>query len=170
MVIEVSSEQSRNQFYSYVYIILLPPLLPLCCVLLLLLFLFLLRRRRVRFHNRVPGPDRLKSILVYSAARRTSMHSYIPAPGCCAVRCYAAVAPAAAPCCWCSLSCVGWQNLLLWFTASDSSVFFVFIQTRLTFYVSLGGTVAFTASTSYLKYMHTIHPRYYGKARSQGGR
>ena len=48
--------------------------------------------------------------------------------------------------------------------------FFLLIQTRFIFNVPLGSTVAFTASIFYLKYTHSIHPRYYGHAWSQGGR
>ena len=50
-------------------------------------------------------------------------------PDCCSVR-YAAVAAAAAACCCWSLSWAGWQRLLRRFTASDSGVFVLFIQTR----------------------------------------
>ena len=64
----------------------------------------------------------------YTAARRTSMYSYIPAC-CCVVCCYTAVDAVAAACCWWSSTCAGWQILLLWFTASGSSVFSLFIQT-----------------------------------------
>ena len=48
-------------------------------------------------------------------------------------------------------------------------VFFLFIQTRLIFNVALGSTVSFLASI-FLPIIHTIHPPYYGYARSQGGR
>ena len=86
MMVEGSSEQSRNQFYMYAYIVLLPPLLPLCCVLLLLLlFFFLLRRHRVdtvcvRFHNRVPGPDILFFCTVCPLLHdvRVCMRIYLP--------------------------------------------------------------------------------------------
>ena len=37
---------------------------------------------------------------------------------------------AAAACCCCSSSCAGWQNMLLWFIESESSILFLFIQTR----------------------------------------
>ena len=53
-MIEVSPEQSRNQFYAYAYTVLLPPLLPLCCVLLLLLVLFLLRNTVCGFTTEYP--------------------------------------------------------------------------------------------------------------------
>ena len=75
-------------------------------------------------------------------------------------------------CCCCSCcrssSCVGWQNVFPWFTASDLSVSFPFIQTPL-FNTPVGGTVAFSASI-FLPVIPTIHPRYYGHAQSQGGR
>ena len=75
-------------------------------------------------------------------------------PSCCCCSC------SAAACCCCSSSCAGWQNLLLWFIASDSSVFFPFIQTRFTFNVPLGSTVAFLQRRfcTYNTY-HIIHPR-----------
>ena len=41
-------------------------------------------------------------------------------------------AAGAAWCC-CSSSCAGWQKLLLWLIASDSTVFFLLIQTQFTF-------------------------------------
>ena len=69
---------------------------------------------------------------------------------CCVVCCNTAVAAAAAACCCCSSSCAGKQNLLLWFIASDCSVFFLFIQTRFIFNVPVGSTVAFTESIFYL--------------------
>ena len=74
------------------------------------------------------------------------MYSYIPAGSCCVVGC-----------CRCSSSCAGWQYLLLWFTASDSSVFFLFIQTRYIFNVALGSTVAFTALIRRLKYIQSTY-------------
>ena len=60
------------------------------------------------------------------------------------------------------------ELLLLCFIASDSSVFFLLIQTR---YVPLGSTVAFTASiyVSYRSYISYILGSN-GHTRSQGGR
>ena len=48
----------------------------------------------------------------------------------------------AAACRWCSSSCAGRQKLLLWPFASDISFCFLFFQTRCTFCVPLGSTVA----------------------------
>ena len=97
------------------------------------------------------------------------MYSYIPACCCRVVCCYTAVAATAAACCCCSSSYAGWQNFFPWFTASDSSVFSLFFQTRFFLSLPLGSTVAFSASI-FLLIIHVIHPRYYGHARSQGGR
>ena len=81
------------------------------------------------------------------------------------------VAAAAAAYCCCSPSCVGLQNLFPWFTASDSSFFFLFIQTRFLSNVSLGSTVAFSASIFLpIIPVHIVHSRYYGHARSKGWR
>ena len=132
-------------------------------------FFFRLRRHRARFHKRVPGPDQIKFIVLYAAARRASMYSYIPACCCRVMCCYTAVAAAAAAYCCSSSSCAGWQKVFLWFTESDSSVLFLFIQTRLFFNVTLGSTVAFSAPI-FLPIIHSMHPQYYGHARSRGGR
>ena len=77
-------------------------------------------------------------------------------------------------CCCCSLVLMLFvivcrmELLLLCFIASDSSVFFLLIQTR---YVPLGSTVAFTASiyVSYRSYISYILGSN-GHTRSQGGR
>ena len=80
---------------------------------------------------------------LYAAVRRTSMHMYIPAMFLplllLCVLLSAVVAAAAAACCrCCSSSCARWQNLLLWFVASDSSDLFLFVvQARLVFYVRI---------------------------------
>ena len=99
----------------------------------------------MRFHDRLPGPDRLYFLILHAAAQRTSMYSYMSAC-CCVVCCYIAFAAAAAACCCCSSSCAWWQDLFPWFTASDPSVLFLFIPTRCIFNVPLGSTVAFSAS------------------------
>ena len=91
------------------------------------------------------------------------MYWYIPAMYfcccccCCSwVCCYnTAVAAAATACCCCSSSCAGWQSLLLWFVASDSSVFFLFIKIRFIFNVPLDSTIAFTASIFTYNAYHT---------------
>ena len=92
--------------------------------------------------------------ILYAAARRTSMYSYIPTC-CCVLCCYTAVAAAAATCCCllllfatvCRMAkfvsvvhCIWLQRFLslhsntIFFqcctSAPDSSVFFLFIQTR----------------------------------------
>ena len=81
----------------------------------------------------------------YTAARRTSMYSYIPAC-CCVVCCYTAVAVAAAACCCCSSSCAngkicfrGSLHLIPVFSFSSSKHDFIFN-------VPLDSTVAFSAS------------------------
>ena len=111
---------------------------------------------------------------LYAAVRRTSMHMYIPAMFLplllLCVLLSAVVAAAAAACCrCCSSSCARWQNLLLWFVASDSSDLFLFVvQARLFFmYVSLGNTVAFAASI-YLYFVSYMIEN--GHVRSQGWR
>ena len=58
-------------------------------------------------------------------------------------------------CSWCCLRMLfviacQMAKLLLWFISSDSSVLFLFIETRFNFNVPLGSTVAFTASMFYL--------------------
>ena len=65
---------------------------------------------------------------------------------CCCCRCSAAA-------CCCSPSCAGWHNFVLWFIASDSSVFLLFIQTRFIFIAPLGSTVA----CHEIPIVHTIH-------------
>ena len=117
-------------------------------------------RHRLGVHNRVPGPDILYvvSIILYAAVLRmyesvdyTSMYLDTPVRhvfllllcvllSCCCCSC------GAAACCCCSSSCAGWRNLFLWFIASDSSVFFLFVQTRYIFNVPRGSTVACTTS------------------------
>ena len=89
---------------------------------------------------------------LYAAVRRANMYLYIPARYSCqvfllllCVLLYCCCCCAATACC-CSSSCPGWQNLFLWFLASDSSVFFLFIQTRFIMYVPLGSTIALAAS------------------------
>ena len=83
---------------------------------------------------------------LYAAVRRANMYLYIPARYSCqvfllllCVLLYCCCCCAATACC-CSSSCPGWQNLFLWFLASDSSVFFLFIQTRFVLNVPLGST------------------------------
>ena len=66
---------------------------------------------------------------------------------CCCCSC------SAAACRCCSSSCAGWQNLLLWSTASDFSAFFLFIQTRCIFYVTLGSTRLQPRFTSHISYI-----------------
>ena len=48
-------------------------------------------------------------------------------------------------------------KIVCWFIESGSSVFFLFTQTRFTFNVLLGSTVAFTASICL--YYYTLYPR-----------
>ena len=55
-MMEVSSEQARSQLYTHRAAGAAALLL---CVVITVFFLFLLRRHRVRFHNIVPGSDRL---------------------------------------------------------------------------------------------------------------
>ena len=77
---------------------------------------------------------------------------------CCCCRC------SAAACCCCSSSCTGWHNLLLWFLAPDSSVFFLFIPTRVIFMYPLAVLVACAPSIC----IYIVGN--YGHVRSQGGR
>ena len=67
-------------------------------------------------------------------------------------------------------SCAGWQNVFPWFTASGSSVFFLFIQTRFVCNVPFGSTAVVSSGSIIQPIMHIIHPRYYGHARSEGVR
>ena len=160
MMIEVSSEQSRE--VSFIYTNSAAGAAAAAAALCVItVFLFLLRRHRVRFHNNIPGPNRL---LLYCS----HTYSYISAC-CCVVCCYTVLDAAAAACCCCWSSCAGWQNLFPWFTAPDCGIFFHLIRTRINFNVPLGSTVAFSASI-FLPLIHIVHPRYYGHARSQGGR
>ena len=145
--------------------------LPLLCVLFLLLFLFC-------FVDTVCGLtteylDLIDYDYTVAAAQRTSMYLYIPATYfcCCSVMCcYTAVAAAAAACCCYSSSCAGWQNLLLWSTASVSSVFFLFIQTRLLSMYPLAVLPHLQRRFFTYNTYHVYILGNYGHARSQGGR
>ena len=123
MMIEVSAEPSRS-YFIYIHSDPGAAVLLLCVLSYYCFPPFWLRRHRARFHKSVPGPGGLNIILMlYAAARRTSMYSHIPAC-CCLVCCYTSVAAAAAACCCCSSSGAAWRNLFpAWFIASNSSVF-----------------------------------------------
>ena len=95
---------------------------------------------------------------------------------CCSVCCFTTVAAAAAAaagggcCCWLLLlvaaairHCVPDGKTCCWLIKTDGRVLFLFIQTRVIFYVPLGSFIEFTASIC-------LHPRNYGHARSQIGR
>ena len=93
---------------------------------------------------------------------------------CCSVLCcYIAVAAAPAACCCCSTRCAGWQTFLPWFIASDSIVFFLFVQTRFIFKVPLSSTVS-QLQLRFVTYCLTHIISYIlgncEHARSQGGR
>ena len=112
----------------------------LCVVLLLLLFLFSHADTTCGFTTEYldlidyTSKQLLHCTLLHDV--RVCIRIYLPAC-CCVVCCYTADAAAAATCCCCSSSCAGWQNLLLWFAASDSSVLFLFIQTPFIFNIPL---------------------------------
>ena len=117
-MIEVSSEQSRSQFIC----IHSAAAVAAAAALLLLLPVFLLRRHRVRFHNRVPGPD-----YNYYTVRCCTTYEHVFVYTClllCSVLLYCCCC-----CCCCLSSCAGWQKLLLWFTVPGCSDLFLFIDT-----------------------------------------
>ena len=95
-------------------------------------------------------------------SKYTCMYLYIPVMYfcCCSVllSCCCSSCSAAACCRW-SSSCAGLCTLLLWFIASDSSVFFLFIQTRYIFNVPLGSTTYSLDLPTYNPTIHITHPR-----------
>ena len=84
-----ATKKTVIHIYIHVQLALLLPL----CVLLVLLSLFLLRKRPFAVSQQSTWTSSSIIIVLYDA-RRTSMHSYIPAC-CCAVCCYTAVDAAA---------------------------------------------------------------------------
>ena len=118
-MIEVSSEQSRSQFYIRTVLLALLLLLLLCVVLLPFFFSLFVNVDTVCGSQQSTLTWSIVIMLLYAAARRTSMCSYVPA--CCrAVCCYIAVDAAAAAC-----------------SLNPNTIFFD---------VPLGSTVAFSAS------------------------
>ena len=113
---------------------------------------------RVCFHSRVPGPDILLRItILYADVRRTKFIcrcSHLPVfllLLCVLLYC------CCCSCC-CSSSCAGWQELLLWFIASNPRVFFLSIQTRLIFNVRTPWQYCRICSLD-LPIIRIIHPR-----------
>ena len=110
------------------------------------------------FHSRVPGPDILLRItILYADVRRTKFIcrcSHLPVfllLLCVLLYC------CCCSCC-CSSSCAGWQELLLWFIASNPRVFFLSIQTRLIFNVRTPWQYCRICSLD-LRIIRIVHPR-----------
>ena len=138
VMIEASSEQSKSLFYMHTY----------CCrcwcSVLLLLFLFCYVETVCGFTTEYLD---LLDINSYYIVRCWMTYEYafvythhvllLPLLLLSVVCCYTVVAAAAAACCCCSSTFAGWQSLLPLLIASDSIVFFVFVQTRFIFNVPL---------------------------------
>ena len=133
-MIEVSSEQSRSQFYIRTVLLALLLLLLLCVVLLPFFFSLFVNADTLCGSQQSTLTWSIVIMLLYAAARRTSMCSYVPA--CCrAVCCYIAVDAAAAAC---SLNpntiffrCTPWQYC---------RIFSVDFETYNTYHTFLGST------------------------------
>ena len=127
-MIEVSSEQSRSQFYFHTSCCWR---CCFCCVLILLFSCFcyvdtVLSGFTTEYLDLIDNNCKVCTLL---HDVRVCMYSYIPA--CCYVVCCSTVLAAAAATWRCfSSSCGGWKNMFPWFTAFDSRVYLVFILTR----------------------------------------
>ena len=179
-MVEGSSEQSRNQFYMYAYIVLLPPLLPLCCVLLLLLlFFFLLRRHRVdtvcvRFHNRVPGPDTYFEVIIFVLFVRCCTTYECVCVYTCLLLCSVLLCCRCCSCCCllllfvivCRMTKIVAEVHCIWFQC--------FLSLHSTRFISMQPLAVLShLQRQFLPKIHNtileLYSRYYGHARSQGG-